>query len=79
MQVYEIRVLNRNYQTSAVIEESHANPSAAIQAARRYAGSWPFEVWLGADCLCAPRKRLVLQPLPYHAPMNERPGQAARA
>jgi hypothetical protein len=51
MQLYEIRVLRRDKSTATVIEVMHLNDHAAIRAAARTAGTQPFEVWRGLDCI----------------------------
>jgi hypothetical protein len=51
MHEYEIRVLRADRSTIAVMEVIHLNDNAAIRAADRIAGTMPFEVWRGLNCI----------------------------
>jgi hypothetical protein len=51
MREYEIRILCANRNTDMFIEVMHLNDHAAIRAAKKFAGSSPFEVWRGLDCI----------------------------
>jgi hypothetical protein len=52
MPEYEIRFLRPDRQTSAVIlEQSHRNDEAAIDAAAKLANGVQFEVWRDLDCV----------------------------
>jgi hypothetical protein len=51
MHEYEIRVLRADRCTGAVMEVTHFDDDAAVGAARKIAGTMPFEVWRGMDCI----------------------------
>ena len=51
MQEYEIRILKTDRTSDTVIEVIHLNDHAAIRAAKKFAGTRPFEVWRGLDCI----------------------------
>ena len=52
MPEYEIRVLNDDrYSTAMIREETQLDDEAAISAAARLADGAPFEVWRDLDCI----------------------------
>ena len=51
MREYEIRILCANRNSDTFIEVIHLNDHAAIRAAKKFAGTSPFEVWRGVDCI----------------------------
>lgn len=54
MPEYEIRVLEPDKDTSALIlEQSYRDDDAAIGAAFEVANGAPFEVWRDLYCICA--------------------------
>jgi hypothetical protein len=50
MHEYEIRILSAGH-TVAVIDEVQRSDSVAIRSAKKFAGTRPFEVWRGSDCV----------------------------
>jgi hypothetical protein len=50
MHEYEIRILSAGH-TVAVIDEVQRSDSFAIRSAKKFAGTRPFEVWRGSDCV----------------------------
>lgn len=52
MPEYEIRVLKADRYSSAIIlEQSHGDDEAAVDAAAHFAKGAPFEVWRDLDCV----------------------------
>lgn len=51
MQVYEIRVLNDDLSTRAIVAQQYLNDGAAIRSARQFAESRDCEVWRGLNCI----------------------------
>ena len=51
MHVYEIRILRAHRITDTVIEVAHLDDHSAIRAAKKFAGTRPFEVWRDLDCI----------------------------
>lgn len=63
MQTYEIRILNDNLSTRAIVEQQYINDNAAVRSARQFAEPRQFEVWRGLTCVYgAVRLRSVAQP-----------------
>ncbi len=51
MQVYEIRVLNDDSTTKAIVAQQYMNDGAAIRSARYFAKPRECEVWRGLNCI----------------------------
>jgi hypothetical protein len=51
MQIYEIRVLNDDLTTKAIVAQQYMNDGAAIRSARQYADPHDCEVWRGLTCV----------------------------
>jgi hypothetical protein len=51
MQVYEIRVLNDDLSTRAIVAQQYLNDGAAIRSARQFAEQRDCEVWRGLNCI----------------------------
>ena len=68
MQEYEIRILKADHTPDTVIEVIHLNDHGAIRAAKKFAGTRPFEVWRGLDCIYGSD-----QPTPSPVPPSPRP------
>ena len=51
MNVYEIRILNEDHRTSAIVEVSHMSDYAAIRSACKLASGSAVEVWRDLECI----------------------------
>ena len=51
VQVYEIRVLNDDLTTRAIVAQQYLNDGVAIRSARRFAEQHDCEVWRGLTCV----------------------------
>lgn len=51
MQTYEIRVLNDDQTTKAIVAQQYLNDGVAIRSARHYANAHHCEVWRGPTCV----------------------------
>jgi hypothetical protein len=51
MQTYEIRVLNDDLSTRAIVAQQYLNDGAAIRSARQFADPHDCEVWRGLNCI----------------------------
>jgi hypothetical protein len=60
MQVYEIRVLNDDLTTRAIVAQQYLNDGVAIRSARNFAEPHDCEVWRGLTCVYHTR------PMPEH-------------
>jgi hypothetical protein len=65
MQNYEIRVLNDDLSSRAVVEQRYISDQSAIRSARQFAESRRFEVWRGLTCVSGVIRAMpVVQPSP---------------
>ena len=51
MQTYEIRILNDDLTTKAIVAQQYLNDGVAIRSARQFADSNDCEVWRGLTCV----------------------------
>lgn len=51
MQIYEIRILNDDLSTRAIVAQQYISDGAALRSARRFAETQRFEVWRGLTCV----------------------------
>lgn len=67
MQTYEIRVLNDDLSTRAIVEQQYISDHAAIRSARQFAEPHQFEVWRGLTCVSGIVRRKS-DPMPVDSP-----------
>ena len=65
MQTYEIRVLNDDLTTRAIIEQRFTSDTSAIRSAKRFAEPHQFEVWRGLTCVSG-----VIRAIPVAHPFS---------
>ena len=69
MREYEIRILNEDFSTRAVIKRAHLDAHSAIRSAHKLAAGRRFEVWCGSNCIfgTAQSARVTVDPhVPEH-------------